>query len=377
LNDDGILVPERQRLSSILIQFPRVAPLVAFALVLAATMLVAVLIEHSSRVEQRTEVTERVTALAQDLERRVSATQAYLMSGAALFESGMDVDQQTFNRFAATLQADNDFQGIMALGWSVRMAPDQIGAFEKMMRQSRAPGFRAWPQPNDPNARFVDSIKFVAPINADNRNTSGFNLRSEPVRRDAVDRAALSGRPAITGRVRRLQGGDVPGIIMIAPVYEYGGPPGTHSQLKGFITGGMRADRFILASIVGQADSKLDLEVYDQQADPAHLLFRVNHQVRSRRGPRLGGKIINRAGQSAGSNRDAGPARRTDHRIAAAVHRQACDPASFVRSATAGLATRTGRDPCGAYPRAQPSGQEHARQCIIDPVAIAAQCAEP
>ncbi|MFM5894465.1 MAG: CHASE domain-containing protein [Novosphingobium sp.] len=266
-------MPQRTRLSGILIRFPRVAPLFAFGLILIATLLVVVSIEHTSRVEQRTEVTERVTALTQDLERRVSATQAYLMSGAALFESGMDVDQQTFNRLAATLQADNDFQGIMALGWSVRMAPAQVGAFENMMRQSGSPGFHAWPRATDPTERFVDAIKFVAPITADNRNLIGFNLRSEPVRRAAIDRAVQSGRPTITGRVRRLQRGDVPGIIMIAPVYEYGGQSSTRGQLKGFITGGMRADRFILASIIGQADSKLDLQVYDQQIDPAHLLF--------------------------------------------------------------------------------------------------------
>jgi two-component sensor histidine kinase/sensor domain CHASE-containing protein len=281
LNGNGIRLPQRTRLSGILIRFPRVAPLVAFGLALAATLLVVISIEHSSRIEQRTEVTERVTALTQDLERRVSATQAYLMSGAALFESGMDVDQATFNRFAATLQADNDFQGIMALGWSVRMRPDQVAAFEAMMRQSGFPDYRAWPQQSDPQTGFVDAIKYIAPINADNRNTIGFNLRSEPARRAAVDRAAESRRPTITGRVRRLQGGDVPGIIMIAPVYEYGGPSSTRGQLKGFITGGMRADRFILASIIGQADSKLDLEVYDQQIDPAHLLFRQGGPIAS------------------------------------------------------------------------------------------------
>lgn len=239
---------------------------------MAATVAVVVSIEHASRIEQRSEVTERVTALTQDFERRISATQAYLMSGAALFESGMDVDQDTFDRFAASLQADKDFQGILALGWSVRLPTKQVGAFEAAMRQSGATSFHAWPKMTD--ADFVDAVKYVAPITADNRNTIGFNLRSEPVRRAAVDHAVQSGHPSISGPVKMLQGGTGPGLIMIAPVYEYDGTGSERGQLKGFITGGMRAESFILASIIGQADSKLNLEVYDQKVDPAQLLYR-------------------------------------------------------------------------------------------------------
>ena len=272
-------MPERQRLAGILIRNPRVAPILAFLLVLGATILMVVSIEHASRVEQRTELTERANALAQDLERRVSAAQAYLMSGAALFETGMDVDQQTFDRFAATLQADNDFQGIMALGWSVRMAPGQVTAFEQSMRRSGSPQFRAWPRNAEPGARYIDAIKYVAPISSSNRILIGFNLRSEPVRRDAIDRAARSGRPTLSGLIRLPQGNGAPGLVMIAPVYDYGMADDTRRLLKGFITGGMRADRFIFASIVGQADSKLDLELYDEQVGPGHLLYRQGKSI--------------------------------------------------------------------------------------------------
>ncbi len=274
MDDNEILVPQRDRLAGLLIRFPRVAPLVAFTLIMAATLLVVISIEHSGRVEQRTLITERVAALSQDLERRVAATQAYLMSGAALFETGMDVDQQRFNRFAATLQADNDFQGILALGWSVRLTPQEIPAFEAEMQRNGSPAYRTWPKLSEPNPQFVDALKFVAPITPSNKNTVGYNVRSEPVRRAAVDQAARSGRPAMTGPVRMLQGGDARGLVMFAPVYEYGAGTNPHGPLKGFISGGLRADRFIMASVVGQADTKLDLEIYDQQVGPAHLLYR-------------------------------------------------------------------------------------------------------
>ena len=282
LESDGTPVPERQRLAGILIQYPRFAPLAAFCLILGATFLMVASIEHASRVDQRTEITERASALAQDLERRVSAAQAYLMSGAALFESGMDVDQQTFDRFTATLQADNDFQGIMALGWSVRMAPDQVAAFEQSMRRGGSSQFRTWPPIAETGTRYVDAIKYIAPITSSHRILVGFNLRSEPVRRAALDRAAQSGRPTTSGLVHMLQGNDAPGIILVAPVYDYGLTDSARGPLKGFIAGDMRVDRFILVSILGQADSKLDLEIYDQQVDPGHLLYRQGRPISDR-----------------------------------------------------------------------------------------------
>ncbi len=276
---DRPLLPRLQYASRILIRFPRVVPVVAFVLAIGGTVMVVVSVEHASRVEQRTEVTERVNALGQDLERRVSAAQAYLMSGAALFESGMDVDQQTFNRFAATLQADNDFQGIMALGWSVRMPPGQVAALEKSMQRGGAADYRAWPKVSAPSTDYVDAIKYIAPVTPANRSTIGFNLRSEPVRRDAVDRAVKTRRPTISGRVRTLHGGDAPGLILVAPVYEIDESGAEQGPLKGFITGGMRADRFLLASVIGQADGKLDLEVYDEKVGLDHLIFRQGNPV--------------------------------------------------------------------------------------------------
>ena len=111
---DGVPILRKQRLSELLIRYPRVAPIAAFILAMVATLFVALSVERASRVEQRIAVTEQVSAFGQDLQRRAAATQAYLISGAALFGSGLEVNQSTFDRFAATLQSDEDYQGILA-----------------------------------------------------------------------------------------------------------------------------------------------------------------------------------------------------------------------------------------------------------------------
>ena len=272
---DAVPILRKKKLSEFLISNPRVAPVAAFVLAIVATLLVAVSVERANRLEKRIAVTEQVTALGQDLERRAAATQAYLVSGAALFGSGLDVDQATFDRFAATLQSDKDYQGILALGWSERVPAAQLGGFVRAVLAQGMPSHQVWPKPRGAQGP-VDTIKYIAPLSPINRRLLGFNMHSEPSRAAAMDRAELTGKPAITGLVRAVQfGTEAPRFVflMYTPVFADGPGGAGQSAVKGFIFSTMRGEEFIMASVTHLAASKLDLEIYDEAETPSRLLF--------------------------------------------------------------------------------------------------------
>ena len=253
---DGVPLLRKQRFSEFLISYPRVAPIAAFLLAMLATLFVAMSVERARRVEQRVAVIEGVSALGLDLERRASATQAYLVSGAALFESGIDIDQTTFDRFASTLQTDKDYQGILALGWSVRRSATATGP--------------------------LDAIKYVAPLTPWNRRMLGYDMHSDPSRRAAMDRAELTGKPTITGLVRLAQDGSQPassGFLVFLPVYA--ASPGVNSRrvVLGFVYAALRVEDFIAASVMHQAAGKLDLQIYDEAETSARLLFHKGRAI--------------------------------------------------------------------------------------------------
>ena len=278
---DGMPRQRKQALSEVLISYPRVAPIAAFLLALLATLFVAISAERASRVQQRLAITERVSALGHDIERRAAATQAYLISGAALFGSGIEVDQATFDRFAAALQADKNDQGILALGWSVRLPAAEVAAFERAARAEGMPKYRAWPQVAGSSGS-VDAIKYIAPLSAANRRALGYDMHSEPNRRAAMDRAALSGKPTITGIVHLVQDGAESargGFLMYMPVF-YSTPPGAaRGRVKGYIYGVIRAEDFIIASFRHQAAGKLELEVFDEAETGSRLLYREGQPI--------------------------------------------------------------------------------------------------
>ena len=278
---DGVPTLQRRGLSEFLLEYPRVAPLAAFLLAMLATLFVAVSAERASRVEQRLAVTERVSALGHDIERRAAATQAYLIAGAALFGSGTYVDQPTFDRFAAALHDEHADQGLIALGWSVRLPATKVAAFERSVRAAGLPQYRAWPQMAGSSAT-VDAVRFIAPLSAANRQALGYDMHSEPNRRAAMDRAALTGKPAVTGIVHLVQDGATPtrgGFLMYMPVYDSAASGAARGALKGYIYGALRADEFIKASVHNQAAGLFDLEVYDEAETGSRLLYHLGRSI--------------------------------------------------------------------------------------------------
>ena len=280
---DSVSMLQKRGFSEFLFKYPRVAPVAAFVLVMLATLFVETSAERASRVEQRLATTERISVLGYDIERRAAATQAYLISGAALFGSGIEVDQATFDRFAAALKNDKDDQGILALGWSVRLPAERLAAFERSVRSAGMPQYRAWPLAQESSASF-DAVKYIAPLSAANRLALGYDMHSEPNRRAAMDRAALTGKPAITGLVHLVQDGTVSnrgGFVMYMPVYDNGTPRAARGAVKGYVYGVLRADEFIRAAFHHQAAGPLNIEVYDEAETGSRLLYRLGQPILS------------------------------------------------------------------------------------------------
>ena len=262
---------QKRGLSEFLLKYPRVAPIAAFVLAMLATLLVANSAEQASRVEQRLATTERISALGHDIERRATATQAYLVAGAALFGSGIEVDQPTFDRFAAALQNDKGNQGIIALGWSVRLPAAGL------------PQNRPWPRAPKPSAT-VDAVTYIAPLDATNRLALGDDMRSEPARRAAMDRAALTGKAAVTGLIQLAGDGTAPsrsGFVIFLPVYGNAVSSTARGEIKGYIYAVLRADDLIRASVLHQAAGPLNIEIYDTAETSPQLLYRLGQPILS------------------------------------------------------------------------------------------------
>lgn len=159
------------------------------------------------------------------VETRLSAYVALLRATRAFVEAnGAALDRESFATFVGGLRIASDYPGIQGIGWSPRI------------------GTKGW--------KF--EIRYLEPPDERNQAALGFDMHSEPVRADAMDRARDLGAYAMSGSVVLKQeihpDAVSPGFLIYAPVYAGAVIPVSvedrRRRLRGFVYAPFRARDF-------------------------------------------------------------------------------------------------------------------------------------
>ncbi len=116
------------------------------------------------------------------------------------------------------------------MGFAVPVPAAQLASHEQRIRAEGFPDYRVSP----PGKRdFYTAIVYLEPFDWRNQRAFGYDMYSEPVRREAMERARALGVPALSGRVRLVQetSSDVQaGVLLYLPVFQRGAPLETPAQ---------------------------------------------------------------------------------------------------------------------------------------------------
>jgi len=238
-------VAERVRAQRWYLRYPRAVPVAIFLLVSAITGLSVYAIEQVET--QRTQALHRQVAQSTTaaLERLAGANAIYLRAGAVLLSMQPAVTGATFHEYALQLDRDATLRGGGTLAWMIAVPPGQRGAVERAVRASGLAGFTVHPDPGNRPAMAVLYVE--APAGADPR-VVGFDPTSNPLRREAIERAIRTGRPSATGALTLMSanGPAQTGFGMFVPVFR-GEGAGRH--LAGVIARGFNAQGFMEAAL--------------------------------------------------------------------------------------------------------------------------------
>ncbi len=164
--------------------------------------------------------------------------------------------------------------GVVGLGFVQRVPREGLDAFVARMRAGGMPDFAIHSDGGGPEL-FVHA--FVEPMDR-NRAAYGFDLTSDPNRRQTADQAMRLGQPVLSRRLALLQDAETrPGFLLFLPVYASHNPPddeaGRVGTLRGWVTASLRID-VLMAGIDEMTEGKLDFDLYEgTRADPANLMF--------------------------------------------------------------------------------------------------------
>ena len=218
------------------------------------------------------------TALRMRLLARFNRSELALTSARALLDSSDYVTRDEWRRFVDTLNVERSLPGILGIGYAPRVVENDLIAHVAAVRQDRLPDYRVWPAGV---RELYAPIVYLEPYPERNLRAIGYDMFSEPVRRDALARAMDSGRSALTARVRLIQESgeeSQAGFLIYSPAYYPDKPLTTieerRAALRGWVYSPFRVGDFMRATLE-QPEPRALMELYDgDTVAPQALLFR-------------------------------------------------------------------------------------------------------
>ena len=252
--------------------------LVAIAALGAACSVAAALyVRRAVDLQEDARFLQAVTGSTDTIRDRLSAYSGMLRSARSLFEAlGREPDAAEFHAFVEGLEVGRFYRGVQGLGWAKAIDPRELTAHEQAVRRANGqPGYRVWPEGV---RETYSSIVMLEPLDWRNQRAIGFDMYSEPVRRDAMARARDSGDVAASGKVELVQEAGSErqaGFLMYLPVYRSfpETPEQRHKLLLGWVYAPFRANDLLRNTLGPEAGRAIGLAVYDAPtAAPEALL---------------------------------------------------------------------------------------------------------
>ena len=258
--------------------------LIPYLLCLAALSLTASGARYAATtgaVEERLRFGNAAEQLRSEMVHRVEAYVSMLLGAAGLFAASETVEVREFRAYVERLELPRRYPGVQGVGFSRLIKSDERAKILAQRRQD-IPNFHYWPDRQDGPQQ---AILYLEPLDQRNTLALGFDMSSEPVRLEAMDRARDSGEPASTGKVTLIQERLDPqhlqaGFLIYVPVYRHGTKPENVEQRRrthvGFIYSPFRGTDLLsgLLEERGLSAAGLQLEVFDGPAEEDQLLFR-------------------------------------------------------------------------------------------------------
>lgn len=213
------------------------------------------------------------------LRGRMLAYEALLHAGVGLFDASERVSAEEWRAFVSRLQRATLYPGMQGLGYAERA---DVDAAEDRDRTA---------------------IVFLEPMSARNRAALGFDMMSEPVRREAMELARDTGRASLSGKVTLVQEiteEKQAGFLLYMPVYRNGAelrtPEERRRALAGFVYCPFRAADF-LEAVLGSFADDVYLELIDSGDESADVMFASSADV-ARASPLTHSRALHLMGRS-------------------------------------------------------------------------------
>lgn len=217
------------------------------------------------------------TEIRLKIEERIKAYRQVLRGAQALFAASQQVTRQEWHQYVSSLRLHTDYAGIQGVGFALHLSANQLASHEQHIRAEGFPDYRV--SPPGPRDEY-SAIVFLEPFDWRNQRAFGYDMLSEPVRHEAMDRARTLGVAAMSGKVRLVQetSTDIqPGVLLYLPVFRWDASLDTPAQRERAFVGWVYMPfrlGDLISGTLGESADRIRIRIFDGHDDnPAALLF--------------------------------------------------------------------------------------------------------
>lgn len=251
-------------------------------LLLSLVVTIGAYFVSSSFIEQRQR--DRFLFSAEELEKAIkshlSVYEQVLRASVAMVYASDELTRSQFAIYVQSLQLNEYWPGIQGIGYSIPLRPEELASHVESIRNEGFPEYQIKP----PGEREqYSSIIYLEPFDWRNRRAFGYDMYSNDVRRQAMDRARRTGLASTSGKITLVQetNQDVQsGFLTYLPVYKTKSTPATEeqreAQFAGWIYAAFRAGD-LMAGVTGGEAFKLEFDIYDGSSVVPELLLYSSH----------------------------------------------------------------------------------------------------
>lgn len=165
---------------------------------------------------------------------KVEAYQQMLRATQGFFYGSGSVTRQEFRTFTQELELESNYEGLLGLGYVPLIQPGKKAEHTDRIRRSGFPDYRIYPEGD---RKFFTSILYLEPFSDRNLRAFGYDMSSEPNRREAMLRARDLHHVALSAGVKLVQDladETTTGLLMYLPLFEN---PGSGTLETGKVEG--------------------------------------------------------------------------------------------------------------------------------------------
>ena len=252
------------------------------AIALALSVLLYVGVNNIERRQVQARVEHEGGELVKLIRDRLITHQTVLSSLTHFIEINPTFNYRQFEQFTQAALGENP--DIFALSFNDVVTRDKLARYEAELSKISPLGeFHATERSSErklvrvgDRAQYV-IVRHIVPLKG-NEPALGFDIQSDPVRRDAIERSRVSGKGAVTSALRLVQEDAVRvGVLMLEPVYRASGAGSGQSvspeEPMGYAVVVLKVDELIGIAVREHLPAGLKFQIRDSEIEDEQMQF--------------------------------------------------------------------------------------------------------